>query len=308
MDQCYEYNTVKRVSANTTKAKRPFGMNICPTCVKGTSACLIPYYNHFAVGDVRVAKAEHTRLLLQRQVEAVTKNSIGPFIIGMQVKQIESSYEDDADKTAQIDKIAAKVEAETSAEDKTRADVLVTAWKDAEQHYDAFVRSKADVVRNKHNAGAVARRERKMKNSKAIYAKIELALEGWEHKDRVLECTWHEYAGHCTYKVQLARDILHRLTQAPSYTSNKRITDRSQEIREAVDLLESNGFLGGDNFPEFLANSEHRFDRALYQYARAEITAETILKNAGSNFVAFVRENKLTDALITVLHRYVVVP
>jgi hypothetical protein len=313
LEDCYAYNLVHNVSVgmNCTKNScRPFGLYICPACVKVVSANLLPppYRPHFAHHD-RVADFDRTRLLCQPHVEAATGEQIGSIVLGKQIKQIENSYFTMDERKQALEQMLETIDENTTAlednDQETRAEALLSAHETAESEHPAFLEAKRSLAQAKRDALVADKTAKKLKNVRPIYDKIEALLDGYVHKEAAMECTWDQY-GYVRFRYLPSIRILGPLTSAPTCATTRKISAAVDSIRETYDFLSLKGFMAS-NFLFFLRNSQLRHEKALRLYCLAEKSWSALLsEDRRSNwsyeaFLQLLRDGEPVGALLKLL-------
>lgn len=149
-----------------------------------------------------------------------------------------------------------------------------------------------------------------------VYDKMSTALDGYEHKDIVLECTWYDDSRHdCfRFKYKPSQAILGRLIlKNPCKSTARKCSNAAKKVREAFDLLHDNGFLSHNYLGNLGDASHHVAGRALQRYCRKKYpTFESLLGtpeydyynySCDASFLAPLRQGKPDTALCVLLEK-----
>jgi hypothetical protein len=283
LEDCYAYNLVTKTPEDVSRASgRPFGLCICPACVKGVSSPMIRV-GSFALYHKRVVKEDWSRLLCQPHIEASTEEPVGPLLLGKTIRQIDRSYWTKLTQEQALDEILSKIDEKRAPEDEARAKVFVDAYQTAVGQYDTFEAAKLQVHIDKRDAAIATRASKKLQLARPVYARIEALLDDFDHKEIALQCDWDSY-GICRFHFGPSHEILGPLLSGPSSASQKRIIKAVQEVRDTYDLLTEKGFVSTEaNFLSFLVNRRLPFERAICQLSKSFSSNELLKRRHGWN-------------------------
>jgi len=300
-DQCFEYDADTGRSCRISKQVRrspAYGLALCDACAK-ISSMNGNHCNYYVLRrhDRLKQVSYNWRLLTYPFVEASTGEKAGPVVTAIQYKQARARSDIES---RSLDKLFESMDEVVSAEDTTRAETFLAAYDEAKVDLASYKEHKAEKARKEYWKNVCKRRE----VSRALLATFESLLDGYEHKDVILEYEWDQY---CEWVPDFAMKPVNQLVGMMfrrQSSSNKNTRKKVAETRQFFDSLESAGFLNGQNFLTFLLSSDQqRYMLALYEYCSSVFGEnDALLKGLSrrriDDFVRLVREQKYFDALI----------
>ena len=226
-------------------------MAICDPCLRGHSTC---WSNNCpsVLRSTKICTHGWSTVLCHPQVEQVTKEAVGPIILYRDIKQIQYSYSENSKREEVLESTieSAKAQAigpEDEARRKRFCDAHVEAQNQLEEYYEAKRRIQEEQREQKH----AKRAAQKKKLTGAVIRKLEPHLAGFQYESLILSRDWNQDEARYNFHHWPSTDALGRLMEAPSYATNKTISQAATRVKNLYTSLEELGFLG-DTFPHRL--------------------------------------------------------
>lgn len=235
-------------------------------------------------------------------MEHATGEPIGPVILGHKIKQVYLSYKDHEEMKKAIDDLFHQADDELAESEAARHETLVGIYETALDNYIRREETKRHMKVEQWKAKRDKRAAKKRERVEQVYAEIESLLADYEHKEIALEGEWGEYTGVFVCRLAPSDAIIGPLFRAPSYANQKAIVSKVESVKEAYNLIYSNGFCTGtvSSFLSFLENSEEQHEKAIYNYrGNFDVNffvSEAFLEHIGMNFIAKLREGEAFEA------------
>lgn len=302
--ECGSYNLEQQEPAHLNKSSlRPFGMMLCPSCVECISVQASYRSSWFARVD-HICSFQSTKLLSNTQKDLTTGEKVGSIILAKHVKQIENTYFTTEKRQKAAHEIFTQLwNQNTTQEGKDQGPVMQLAFDVAMSQYEAFAQSVRDIATARKQRREAQRASRKLELARPVFQKITEGLGSFQHQEIVLECRWNQH-GYCRFNHRLSSDILGPLLSAPSSTTQTKITEAVQRVREAYRLLYAKigrcyplqlcKFL--DETPDLLESS-----RALLKFFITKISWSEVINLANERFISLVDTGDVVAGLLGLL-------
>ena len=250
--ECFCYNLETETSGPLIlDGMRPYGMAICTPCVHALSSC----WGNDCPGSLRseaICTHGWSRVLCYPQVEQATGEAVGPMILFRDIKQIQYSYSDNEKREEVLKSTIASAEAQAfGPEEEARIDRFCVAYVEAKREYEAHCEALRRIAKEKEEQRVAKRAAQKQRLTGVVFQKLESHFAGFQYESHILNRDWNYNHAAFYFHHWPSTFALGRLIQAPSYATQKKITEAATRAKWLYTRLEDLGFLG-DAFPSQL--------------------------------------------------------
>lgn len=335
-DRCWgkNLNTGKAMPLNHNSTNRPFALALCDKCVRfGTTKVPYSHFSRFCKG----VAFHNWNLLMNPSVDPKSGEANGPLLEVLELQQIENTYSTSDDKKSALEGIVQRALVNDGrmcpVHYEERAAAYHEMHENAEKEADDIVAAALEKDAQKYEERRQERIAKRMTRIRSIYDSLEDMLDGCPLRELALDCQWLEvskrgetlrtrlgvlfdvYSYSCLsrfqpkgdercikFKCHMVEETLSTIISAPSSASDRSINHAANAIRMLFDTLHEKDFFSFS----FIANSENRLRKGIYDYCLNETTPLQILESSlagDSKFLQLLTEDKPVHALVRALQR-----